>query len=91
VAKRDSRSSQMPHEVARRIVKRSAGDEVVVVVPRNGRPARVFGYDEYTKMKGQPQKHKPWLRRKTKSSLPDPLGAVKGRVSRALDRGEIYE
>lgn len=83
--------SRMPREVAQRIVKRSADNEVVVVVPRNGKPARVFGYGEYTKMKGQPQKHKPWLHRKTKSNPPDPLGAVTGRVTRALDRGEIYK
>jgi hypothetical protein len=81
----------MPQAVSRRIVERNADNEVVVVVSRNGRPARVFGYDEYKKMKEQPQKVKPWLHRKAQTSSPDPLGAVEGSVTRTIRRSAIYD
>lgn len=81
----------MPRDVAQRIVKRSARDEVAVVVPRRGKPSRVFSLEKYLKMREEPRKHKPWTHRKGKTSPPDPLGAVDGRVLERLSRDKIYQ
>jgi len=81
----------MPRNVARHIIERSASNQVAVVVPRNGKPARVYALDKYLKMKAQPGKHKPWSYRKPRPRPTEPLGFVDGRVCRSLDRGEIYK
>ncbi len=89
--KREGKQGRMPREVARRIVARSARNEVAVVVPRRGKPARVFGLDKYVKMMEQPRKHKPWSYRKGQTAFPEPLGAVEGNVLVPLSRERIYE
>lgn len=88
---RDGEQRHMPRDVARRIIERSASNQVAVVIPRNGKPARVYALDKYLKMKEQPSKHKPWSYRKPRPSLTEPLGSIDGRVLRPLGRGEIYE
>ncbi len=88
---RDGKQPHMSRDITRRIVERSASNQVAVVVPRNGKPARVYALDKYLKMKEQPGKHKPWSYRRPRPNPPDPLGATEGRVLRSLDRGKIYE
>jgi hypothetical protein len=80
----------LPRKVVERIVSRGAGDRAVVVVFRKNRPARVFGLEEYLKMKELPKKVKPWARRMRRGA-PDPLGAVPGKVRSSLRRSEIYD
>jgi hypothetical protein len=80
----------LPRRVAERIASRGAGNRVVVVVFRNDRSARVFGWDEYLKMKDLPRKVRPWARR-ARRGVPDPLGAVRGKVRSSLRRSEIYD
>lgn len=87
---RENREGSLPRGVGERIVARSANNEVAVVVPRKGKPARVYSLDKYLKMKEQPKKHKPWSHRKTRPAPPDPLGAVEGRVLVPLTRENIY-
>jgi len=79
----------LPRRVAERIARRGAGNRVVVVVFRND-SARVFGWDEYLKMKDLPRKVRPWARR-ARRGAPDPLGAVRGKVRSSLRRSEIYD
>ena len=90
---RGSSSGQghMSRDVVRRIIRRSASNQVAVVVPRNGKPARVYALDKYLKMKEQPGKHKPWSFRKPRPGPAEALGSIDGRVLRSLGRGEIYE
>jgi len=88
---REGKLGRMPRDVARRIVARSARNQVAVVVPRRGRPARVFGLDKYVKMMEQPRKHKPWSYRKGRPNSAEPLGAVEGSVLMPLSRERIYE
>lgn len=75
---------QMSRKVAKRIVERCAHEkEPVVVVPRAGKPSRVFGLSAYLKMQEHPTKVQPWKHRKDrKKKQADPLGAV--------DMGEIF-
>lgn len=80
----------MPRTVQRRIVEKSAKGKVAVVVPRNGKPSRVYEYEKYLKMKEQPKKHKPWSYRKRVSAKVDPLGAVEGSVHSTMGREDIY-
>jgi hypothetical protein len=77
--------------VARRISERCARNEVVVVVPRNGKASRVFALEAYQKMMEQPRKHKPWENRRNAKGTPDPLGAVDGNVNGPISRENIYE
>ena len=81
----------MPRTVARRIAQASARDEVVVVVPRKGKPSRVFRLEKYLKMKDLPRKVRPWEARGAKASPPDPLGAIDGRVLIPPRRENMYE
>ncbi len=87
---REKSQGRMPHGVAQRIVERSANNEVAVVIPRKGKPARVYSLEKYLKMKEQPMKHKPWSYRRTRPAPPDPLGAVEGSVLVPLTRETIY-
>ncbi len=87
---RENSQGSLPRGVGQRIVARSANNEVAVVVPRKGKPARVYSLDKYLKMKEQPKKHKPWSYRKTRPAPPDPLGAVEGSVLVPLTRENIY-
>jgi len=80
----------LPRRVAERIARRGAGNRVVVVVFRNDRSARVFGWDEYLNMKDLPRKVRPWAR-KARRDAPDPLGAVRGKVRSSFSRSEIYD
>lgn len=83
----------IPEAVSRRIVERGLRDRVVVVIFRKGRPARVFGLEQYLRMKRLPGAVKPWLRRRRGASA-DPLAAFRvpgGRVLKKLRRSEFYE
>jgi len=85
-------NGHMPRDVARRIMKRAAeGHESIVVTIRDGKPSRVFGYEEHRKMVELPQRVKPWEHRKGKAAPPDPLGAVDARPPRSLTRKSMYE
>ncbi|MGA3068414.1 MAG: hypothetical protein ABSF29_16355 [Tepidisphaeraceae bacterium] len=84
--------AQIPNNVEKRILHRCAKNEAVVVVPRNGVPARCFGVEEYEKMRAQPLKHKPWKQRRAAAKeAPDPLGAMKLGVRSSARRQDIYE
>ena len=80
----------MPRSVQKRIVEKSAKGQVVVVVPREGKPSRVYKLDKYLKMMEQPKKHKPWSYRKQPATKADPLGAIDGSVRSSLRREDIY-
>ena len=79
-----------PRAVQRRILKRCSEGKRVVVVPKNGKPSRVFDLESYLKTVSTANKVKPWLHRKQKTAA-DPLGAVAGRVVSSLRREEMYE
>jgi hypothetical protein len=81
----------MPTNVSKKIVERAARGEVAVVVPRGGKPSRVFGIEEYLKMRNLPRKVKPWTHRKREEIVPDPLGAVEGTVLMPVVRANIYD
>lgn len=83
----------IPKEIERRVMKRGATERAVVVVFRRGRPCRVFGFDEYVRMKELPGKVKPWTRRspKAKKDLLADFRVEGGRVLRPLRRSEFYE
>ncbi len=81
----------MPRGVAQRIVERSARGEVAVVVPREGRPSRVFELRNYLKMQNLPKTVKPWTHRKGPQTPPDPLGAIEGKVLTEMSRKDIYD
>jgi len=84
--------SSMPRAVSRRIMQRAAnGDRALVVVIKKGKPSRVFGLKQYQDRQALTRKVKPWERRKGKTDLPNPLGAVKGTVLVPLTRDNIYE
>lgn len=83
----------MPRAVAHRIMRRyAAGERVLVLVGKNGKPSSVWGFEEYLERKALTKRVKPWQRRKQKSAAPDPLGAWPlGRVIGTLRREDIYE
>jgi hypothetical protein len=84
--------SHMPRNVAKRIANRIAeSNQPVVVTSRDGKPSRVFGYDEYTKMVELPHRVKPWEHRKQNKTIPDPLGAVDADPPVGLSRKDLYE
>ncbi len=83
----------IPEAISRRIVERGLRDRAVVVVFRKGRPVRVFGLEEYLRMKRLPGAVKPWLKRR-RGPPADPLAAFRvpgGRVLKRLRRSEFYE
>jgi hypothetical protein len=82
----------LPRSIAKRIANRIAKDnEPVVVTSREGKPSRVFGYDEYTKMVALPHRVRPWEHRKQKTLPPDPLGAADADPPVGLRRKDLYE
>ena len=83
----------MPHKVSRRIAERSALNEVAVVVPREGKPSRVYALHTYLKMQEHPLKVQPWKHRKDrKDQQANPLGAVDmGAIFAPLTREHFYE
>jgi hypothetical protein len=87
------KSKNMPHSVARKIRARAAMNEPFVVVPKNGKPSRTYGLEDYLRMQKHPLRHKPWSYRAAAnaSETPDPLGAVRGKPLRSLSRKDIYE
>jgi hypothetical protein len=87
-----SKQTQIPYRVAQKIRQRAARNETFVVVSRNGKPSRIFGLEEYDRMRQHPLRHKPWTSRAVaKAAAPDPLGAVEGKPAGPLSREEIYE
>ncbi len=84
--------AHLPRGVARRIMARAArGEEAVVLTFRKGVPSRVFGLEDYLKIRELPKRVKPWERRKSEEAVPDPLGAVEGTVRVPITRDNIYE
>ncbi len=82
----------IPQAVARRIRRRAAeSNEPIVVTIRDGKPSRIFGYDQYTKMVALPRQVKPWEHRKDKKATPDPLGAIDAEPPLSLTRKSFYE
>jgi len=81
--------AHLPRDVFRRILERSSAGEPVVVVPRDGKPARVFGLREYLEAKRRILKVRPWRSRKRAPA--DPLGAHEGKVLGPLRRNAIYD
>lgn len=79
-----------PRAVRERILKRCSEGKPVVVVPRNGKPSRVFSLESYVKTVQTASRVKPWIHRRRKAAV-DPLGAVPGRVVSSLRREEMYE
>lgn len=79
-----------PRAVQKRILKRCSEGQPVVVVPRNGKPSRVFSLESYLKAVETASQVKPWTRRQRKATV-DPLGAVPGRVVSSLRREQMYE
>lgn len=88
----NEKNHHMPRAVSRRIMERCARNEVVVVVPRRGKPGKVYSLENYQKMQEQPRKHQPWKHRRGKAATVDPLGAVEmGRILLPLTRENMYE
>jgi len=82
----------MPRDVAKRIANRIAeSNQPVVVTSRDGKPSRVFGYEEYTKMVELPHRVRPWEHRKQTQTTSDPLGAVDAEPPVRLSRKDLYE
>ena len=81
------------HSIGRRIRERAAMNQPFVVVPKNGKPSRTYGLDEYLRMQKHPLRHKPWNHRSAAHAAvtPDPLGAIPGKPVRSLSRRDIYE
>ena len=95
--KKNGDNEHLPRTVARNILKAAAraaarGDSAIVITVPKGKPSRVFGYDEYQKIKQQPHEVKPWEKRQGQGSVPDPLGAVDmGLLLSPLTRETMYE
>jgi hypothetical protein len=86
------RIKNMPHSVARKIRERAAMNEPFVVVPKNGKPSRTYGLEQYLRMQKHPLRHKPWsARAAAKRASPDPLRAIEGKPIRSMSRQHIYE
>jgi hypothetical protein len=81
----------MKEALRKRIEKRLSEGPVVIVPGNEHRDPRVFGLEEYLKMKELPKTVKPHTYRKAARKQADPLGAVVGRVLSRLSRNEIYE
>lgn len=81
---------RFPRRIAQRILERSARGKRVVVVPRNGKPSRVFDLETYLARQQKTRQMKPWKHRGKKEPL-DWLGTHDGRVLSSLRREEIYE
>lgn len=86
-------ANRMPQTISDKVLARCAQDETVVVVPRDGKPARVFSLASYLKIKEQPGKHQPWKGRGAKCATPDPLGTAHWElgVQGPLTRTVMYE
>jgi len=81
----------LPRSFAKRIARRIAKkNEPVVVTSRDGKPSRVFGYDEYRKMVELPHRVRPWESRKRSRPAPDPLRAVDAAPPAGLSRKDLY-
>ncbi|MBI4565224.1 MAG: hypothetical protein HY716_11075 [Planctomycetes bacterium] len=84
--------TSIPRSVSEKILKRCERGDVAVVVPKKRRPSRVFGLDEYLKIKRLASNVKPWTyRKKLSRTFTDPLQAVDGRVLSSLRRQDLYE
>src|SRR5215813_3882115 len=83
--------AHLPNSVRQKILEIAADNEVAVVVPRHGRPSRVFRRDSYVKMQELAREVQPWKHRASALSPPDPLNAKPGRVKSLLSRRDIYE
>lgn len=83
----------IPKAISKRIAERGLHERAVVVIFRKGRPLRVFGLEEYLRMKRLPAALKPWLkRRRGKGADPlAPFRVANGRVLKKLRRSEFYE
>lgn len=82
--------SAIPRRIENKILSRCGEGEPLVIIPRHGKPARVYGLAEYLKLKRLAARHKPWTKRR-RAEVPDPLGAIEGRVISPLGRKHIYD
>jgi hypothetical protein len=83
-----------PLKVAQRIMRRAAkGERLVLTFDQQGKPSRIYGYQEYQKMQELPHRIQPWKRRNGGGEVPDPLGmrGFKGKILRPLNRAVFYE
>ena len=82
----------IPKKVSDRLLERGRRERAVVGVFKKGRPVRIFGFDEYLRMKECPHKTRPWTRRGT-ARLLDRLGVrtASRKVVSPLSRRDIYE
>lgn len=86
------KTKRMPRNVVKRIMKRAfESEEPIVVVVRQGKPSRVFGYEQYQRMVNLPREVKPWEHKKNANQAPDPLGAVDAEPPGPLTREALYE
>jgi hypothetical protein len=81
--------SHLSQSIRQRILRRCAKGKPFVVVPRGGRPSRLYGIDSYLKTVEKAKSVKPWTHRKAQKN-PDPLKAVRGRIVSPLRREDIY-
>ena len=79
----------LTQNISRRILRRCAKGKPFVVIPRNGKPSRLYGIDSYLKTVEKAKRVKPWTQRKAQKN-PDPLKAIRGRVVSPLRREDIY-
>jgi hypothetical protein len=82
--------ASIPQKVARRIRDRARTHDTLVVTIRDGKPSRVYGFEEYLKMRALPEKVRPWTHRRDAKPV-DPLRAAPGRIRSRLRRADIYD
>ena len=81
----------LSNSVRRNLLKRSAANEVAVVVPKKGKPSRVYTFASYQRIRENAMSTKPWEHRAKPNEPPDPLNAKHGRVTSRLSRRDLYE
>lgn len=92
-----SRKLHMAQNLRRRILRRAAkgaahGEKAIVLtLKKDGSPSVVYGLEEYLRKSEIAKQIKPWKHRKKQDAVPDPLGAVDGKIIGSLSRSEIYD
>lgn len=90
MAHKHTPSPALPRDFARRLMQRAKRHNRLVVTVDNGKPGRIFGFEEYLSKQKATVENRPWEKRR-RSTAADPLGSVKGTVHGRLGRDEIYE
>ena len=81
----------LPQPVARRLRERCRTEKAVVVTSNKGVASRVYGLEEYLRKRETARANKPWMHRKARRAVPDPLGSVDGAVKEPVRRETIYD